>query len=118
MLKIILVILVMFFSIVSFGSTRYVTPNMVVQNSELYCLNSDKILIYSVGDIVDGDFAQGCSYNRDSVEERLQQINEYSNSFAGKFYNFIKNIFFIFFMCAFIFCILFLFFIIKSIVKD
>jgi hypothetical protein len=112
------IILFMFFSIVCFGATRYVTPNMVVQNSELYCLNSNKILVYSVGDIVDGDFAQGCSYNRDSVEDRLQRINEYSNSFAGKFHNFIKNIFFIFLMCALIFFILCLFFTIKSIIRD
>lgn len=112
------IILVMFFSIVCFGATRYVTPNMVVQNSELYCINYDKILVYSIGDIVDGDFAQSCSYNKESIERRLQKIHEYNDSFTGKFYNFMKALFYIFMCCVLIFCVLFLFFIIKSIIKD
>lgn len=112
------IILVMFFSIVCFGATRYVTPNMVVQNSELYCINSDKILVYSVGDIVDGDFAQNCSYNRDTIDSRLQKIKEYNNSFTGRFYYYIKILVFTVLLVALIYCIFMLINIIKSIVKD
>ena len=116
MMKIIL--LVLGISIFSFASTRYVTPNMVVQNSELYCVNSDKILVYSVGDIVDGDFVQNCSYNRDTIDSRLQKIKEYNNSFIGKFYYYIKILVFIVLLVSLIYCIFMLINIIKSTVKD
>lgn len=116
MMKIIL--LVLGISIFSFASTRYVTPNMVVQNSELYCVNSDKIVVYTVGDIVDGDFAKACSYNKDTIEYRLEKMNEYNNSFIGKFYYYLKILSLIFIVGLLIFSILIMIHLIKSTVED
>lgn len=51
---------------------QYVTPNMIVSNSPMYCTDryGERISTYIVGDIVGGDFAkQNCSYNKSTVEQ-------------------------------------------------
>ena len=80
-------LLILLLSIGAFASTVYVTPNFVVEKSELYCLNSDKISVYPVGDILNGDYAKNCSYNKESIDTKLQKINEYNESLEGKIYS-------------------------------
>lgn len=106
-------ILIFILSIGAFASTTYVTPNFVVEKSELYCLNSDKIVIYPVGDILDGDYAQNCSYNKSTIETKLQKINEYKNSLEGKIYSFLKYLLYFILICSFIFMFYMLFLLIK-----
>ena len=111
-------ILILLLSMYAFASTRYVTPNFVVQNSELYCLSSDKIIIYPVGDILDGEFAQNCSYNKESIEMKLQKINEYNESLEGRIYSGLHTFLFGVLFGIIILCFILLFYIIRSIWKD